>query len=103
MILSKYWAKICRHMSDEMYLQWQFHHIYRRWLNLKNPKTYADKLAWMKIHERDERLSKLVDKYEVRSFVAERIGAEYLIPLVGGVFMIELMRYLGTPCQSNMY
>lgn len=83
MFLSKYWAKICKLMPDEMYLQWQFHHIYGRWLDLKHPKTYADKLAWMKIHDKDSRLSKLVDKYEVRSFVKRVIGEEYLISCLG--------------------
>ena len=83
MFLSKYWAMICRHMPDEMYLQWQFHHIYGLWLDLKHPKTYADKLAWMKLHDKDPRLSKLVDKYEVREFVKEAIGEEYLIPCLG--------------------
>lgn len=83
MFLSKYWAKICRYMPDEMYLQWQFHHIFGRWLNLKNPKTYADKLAWLKIHKKDQRLTKLVDKYEVRNYVKSVIGEEYLIPCLG--------------------
>ena len=83
MFLSKYWARICRHMPDEMYLQWQFHHIYGKWLDLKNPKTYADKLAWLKLHEKDSRLTKLVDKYEVRDYVKSVIGEEYLIPCLG--------------------
>lgn len=83
MFLSKYWAKICRHMPDAMYLQWQFHHIYGRRLDLKDPKTYADKLAWLKLNKKDPRLSKLVDKYEVREFVKNKIGEEYLIPCLG--------------------
>lgn len=70
-------------MPDEMYLQWQFHHIYGRWLDLKNPKTYADKLAWLKIHEKDLRLTKLVDKYEVRDYVKSASGEKYLIPCYG--------------------
>lgn len=83
MFLSKYWAKICRHMPDAMYLQWQFHHIYGRRLDLKDPKTYSDKLAWLKLNKKDPRLSKLVDKYEVREFVKNKIGEEYLIPCLG--------------------
>lgn len=70
-------------MPDAMYLQWQFHHIYGRWLNLKEPKTYADKLSWLKLHEKDSRLTKLVDKYEVRKYVKSTIGEEYLIPCLG--------------------
>lgn len=83
MFLSKYWAKVCRLMPNGMYLQWQYHHICGRWLNLKHPVTYAEKLTWMKMHENDARLPKLVDKYEVREFVKDTIGEEYLIPLLG--------------------
>lgn len=83
MFLSKYWAIICRYMPDEMYLKWQFNHIYHRKLDLKKPKTYADKLAWLKIHNHDYRLTNLVDKYSVRKYVAETIGDEYLIPMIG--------------------
>lgn len=83
MFLSKYWAKICRYMPDELYLQWQYHHIYGRWLDLKRPKTYADKLAYLKLHNKNPLLTKLVDKYEVRDFVRKRIGEEFLIPLIG--------------------
>lgn len=45
--------------------------------------TYADKLAYLKVHKKDPRLVKLVDKYEVREYVAKTIGEEYLIPLIG--------------------
>jgi len=83
MFLSKYWEKICRYMPDEMYLRWQFHHIYGRCLNLKNPQTYADKLAYLKLYKKNPLLKKLVDKYEVRSFVKERIGEKYLIRMLG--------------------
>ena len=83
MFLSKYWAMICKHMPDEMYLKWQFNHIYHRKLNIQNPQTYADKLAWLKTHNKDSRLTDLVDKYTVRKYVADVVGEEYLIPMIG--------------------
>jgi hypothetical protein len=83
MFLSKYWAKICKKMPDKMYLMWQFWHIYHRKLNIENPVTYADKLAYLKTHDHNMELSKLVDKYEVREYVSQKIGKEYLVPLVG--------------------
>lgn len=83
MFLSKYWARICKIMPDDMYLKWQYKHIWNRKLDLKNPRTYAEKLSYLKINEQDGRLSKLVDKYEVRNFVEEKIGASHLIPLIG--------------------
>lgn len=54
-----------------------------RKLNLKDPKTYSEKLNWLKVYDKNPLYTKLVDKYEVRSFVKERIGEEYLFPLFG--------------------
>lgn len=51
-------------------------------LNLVDPKTFNDKLQWLKIHERTPLHTQCADKYEVRKYVAEKLGTEYLIPLV---------------------
>ena len=52
-------------------------------LNLKNPKTFNEKLQWLKLHERNPLYTKLVDKYAVRKYVEETIGKDYLVPLLG--------------------
>lgn len=83
MFLSKYWAIICRRMPDKVYLKWQYWHIYHKKLNIEKPRTYAEKLSYLKTHKQNPLLSQLVDKYEVRSFVEEKIGEQYLIPLLG--------------------
>jgi len=53
-------------------------------LNIENPTTFNDKLAWLKLYDRRPLYTKLVDKYEVREFVSEKIGLNALTPLVGG-------------------
>lgn len=54
-----------------------------RAVNIQNPRSLSEKIQWM-IHHCDlSPLSVLVDKLTVRDFVAERVGSEYLIPLVG--------------------
>ena len=53
-------------------------------VNLKNPRTYNEKLQWLKLYDRKSLYTQLVDKYTVREYIAEKIGEEYLIPLVGG-------------------
>ncbi|MBO7490644.1 MAG: glycosyl transferase [Bacteroidales bacterium] len=50
---------------------------------MNNPKTFNEKLQWLKINDRNPIYSQLTDKYEVRGFVSETIGEEYLIPLIG--------------------
>lgn len=52
-------------------------------LDLKNPKTFNEKLQWLKINNRNPLYTQLVDKYEVRKYVSQKIGEEHLIPLLG--------------------
>ena len=52
-------------------------------LNLDNPKTICEKLQWLKLYYRKPEFSKLVDKYEMKSYLGTLIGEEYIIPLLG--------------------
>ena len=49
-------------------------------LNLDNPQTFSDKLQWLKCYYHDPEYIKMVDKYEVKQYVSERIGSEYVLP-----------------------
>lgn len=70
-------------MSDKSYLKFMYKLETGKKLNLNNPKTYNEKLQWIKIHDRKPLYTQLVDKYEVRTYVANTIGEKYLINLVG--------------------
>jgi glycosyltransferase involved in cell wall biosynthesis len=70
-------------MSDEKYLRMMFKHMVGHELNLENPKTFNEKLQWLKLYDRNPLYTQLVDKYEARKYVAKSIGEEYLIPLIG--------------------
>ena len=52
-------------------------------LNLENPVTYTEKLQWLKLYDHRPQYTTMVDKYAVKQYVAERIGAQYVIPLLG--------------------
>lgn len=71
------------HVSDEMYLKWKFRVMMGRKLDLENPQTFNEKLQWLKIHDRNPQYTTLVDKYAVKRYVAEVIGAQYVIPTLG--------------------
>ena len=45
----------------------------RRKLNLKNPKSYTEKLQWLKIHDRNPLYTTLVDKYEVKNIFQTKL------------------------------
>ena len=51
--------------------------------NIDNPTTFTEKIQWAKIKAMDAQKSMLADKYAVRAWVAQTIGEEYLIPLLG--------------------
>ena len=71
-------------LPDEMFIRLNYLRRMKQWPDLKNPTTYNEKLQWLKLHDRQPLYTQLVDKYEVRRFVEERIGGEYLVPLAGG-------------------
>ena len=52
-------------------------------LNLKSPKTLADKVNWLKFNTNTEIWSQLADKYLVRDFVVEKGLEETLNPIYG--------------------
>lgn len=52
--------------------------------NLDHPRTFNEKIQWLKLHDATPMKSRLADKYAVREWITETIGEEYLIPLVGG-------------------
>ena len=52
-------------------------------LNLKNPQTFNEKMQWLKIYNRNPKYSEMVDKYQVKQYVANIIGEEYIIPTLG--------------------
>jgi hypothetical protein len=52
-------------------------------LDLENPKTYNQKIQWMKLKYNNPLRGELSDKYLVREWVAKKIGNEYLVPFYG--------------------
>lgn len=52
-------------------------------LDFENPKTFNEKLQWLKLHDHNPLYTTMVDKYAVKEYVAEKIGAQYIIPTLG--------------------
>lgn len=70
-------------MPDTMYLKLAYRACIERTLDLKNPQTFNGKLQWLKLYNRKPEYTRLVDKYKVREYIAQIIGEEFLIPLLG--------------------
>ncbi|NCB72145.1 MAG: glycosyl transferase [Clostridia bacterium] len=75
--------KLARIIPDRLYLSWLYRLKMGTPLNLKNPTTFNEKLQWLKLNDHNPLYPSLVDKYEVRQFVKDTIGEQYLIPLLG--------------------
>lgn len=52
-------------------------------LNLKNPKSYNEKLQWIKLYDHNPLYTTMVDKYAAKEWVAKIIGNEFIIPTLG--------------------
>lgn len=70
-------------LPDKLYLRISYWHKLGKKLNLSNPCTFNEKLQWLKINDRNPKYTTMVDKYEAKQYVAERIGSEYIIPTIG--------------------
>ena len=77
------------YMPDEDFLKKMYRIRMGRELNLKEPALYTEKLQWLKLYDHRSEHTTMVDKYAVKQYVAEKIGAEYVIPLLGAWDRVE--------------
>lgn len=70
-------------VPDKPYLELMYWVRMDQKLDWKHPKTFNEKLQWLKLYSRRPEFTMMVDKYRVRDYIAETIGPEYLIPLLG--------------------
>ena len=63
-------------------------------LNLKNPRTFNEKLQWLKLNDRNPLYTTLVDKYEVKSYISDKIGDRYVIPTLKRLILTDFQNSL---------
>ncbi|HRN54814.1 MAG TPA: ATP-grasp fold amidoligase family protein [Agriterribacter sp.] len=86
-------------MSDRLYLKLLFPLGTGYRLNLKNPQTYNQKLQWLNLNYRDPLLCKLADKHDVKNYVKEMIGEEYVVKSYGVWRSFEEIDFNTLPAQ----
>lgn len=91
--------KMLNFLPDRIFLELVYWLRMGKKLNLKEPKIYNEKLQWLKLYDRNPEYTRLVDKHEVKSFVAERIGEEYIIPTLGVWDNVEDIDFDALPNQ----
>lgn len=70
-------------MRDETFIKWEYFSGMRKFPDLKSPKTYNEKLQWLKLNDKHSEYTIMVDKYEAKEYVKKIIGKEYIIPTLG--------------------
>ena len=74
---------LLKFLSDKAFIKAVYRAKFGKKLNLKNPKTFNEKLQWLKLNDKDPKYAKMVDKYEAKKYVGDIIGEEYIIPTYG--------------------
>lgn len=75
--------KLEPYLSDKLYLQIRFWLRVGYWPNLSHPRSFNEKLNWLKLHDIHPEYTKMVDKAAAKEYVANIIGNEYIIPTLG--------------------
>lgn len=70
-------------LPDKLVIQCCYRSEMGKKLNLKSPRTFNEKLQWLKLHDRNPYYCKLVDKYEAKHIIASIIGEQHIIPTYG--------------------
>ena len=89
-------------ISDERFVKWKYYLNFRKKLNLNNPKTFNEKLQWLKLYDRHEEYTQMVDKFEAKKYVASIIGDEFIIPTLGVYDSFDEINFDELPNQFVM-
>lgn len=86
-------------MPDKAFLKLRYRTFFHKKLNLKDPKTFNEKLQWIKLYDRKPEYIEMVDKLAVKDYVAQRLGEEYIVPTLGAWDRVEDIDFDALPEQ----
>jgi hypothetical protein len=82
MAIGKLMRKILNKLDDKTYLSLRYKYATGKTVHWKHPKEFNEKLLWLMVYDHNPKYCTFVDKLEVKKYVAETIGSEYVIPLL---------------------
>ena len=80
--IKKIFVQLTSYLPDKSYLRIVYFFKMKKILHINNPKTYNEKLQYLKLKQKGKKFIICSDKYSVRNFIKEKIGEKYLIPLL---------------------
>lgn len=70
-------------IKDETWIKYRYKRVFQKDLDLENPKTFNEKMQWLKLYYRNPICSDMVDKVKAKDYVKSRLGEEVTIPTLG--------------------
>ena len=86
-------------VPDRAYLSALYYFRTRKKLNWNKPKTFNEKLQWLKLNDRKPEYTEMVDKYLVKKYVEKCVGKKYIIPTLGVWDNFEQINFEELPNQ----
>ena len=71
---------IGKFIPDDLYVNLYYYKTFHKIPDLKNPKTFNEKLTWMKLYDKNPQYTQMVDKYAAKGYVEKIIGGGHTIP-----------------------
>lgn len=82
--IEQVWTK---NLWPESLLAWWDAHLYTQRIgkdfDIRKPRTFSEKIQWYKIFYHNPILPRIVDKYEFKQYIAEKLGEGHTIPILG--------------------
>ena len=91
--------KLAYLFPDKLYLKLSFRLRVGYPLNLDAPKTFNEKIQWLKLNYRKPEFIRMVDKYNAKKYVANLIGEEHIIPTIGVYNNVDEIDWNALPDQ----
>lgn len=86
-------------LPDEKHIKIEYKNIFGREPDLEKPQTFNEKMQWLKLYDRKDIYTSMVDKYEAKKYVANMIGEEYIIPNLGIYYNFNEIDFNSLPNQ----
>lgn len=93
------WDKYFYGVPDSLFLKVKFRLLMGHRLNLKDPKTFNEKLQWLKLNDIHPEYTQMVDKVEAKKYVASQVGSKYIIPTLGVWDSVDEIDWTSLPKQ----
>lgn len=89
-------------LPDKKYIETEYELSMGHKPNLDDPRTFNEKLQWLKLHDRNKIYTSLVDKYKVKEIINNKIGEKYVIPTLFAYDKYSDIDFKALPSQFVM-